>query len=413
MRTTRALSGALAAVVVLALAAGYGQFGAVAALGQVARSFGHPIGGTSIAAEAGLSGVALGGGLAILRLASLGGLPLSALGDRLGRRRTLVAWVLLGLALTMAAAASPSYWWFIAIFALGRPLLSAAAALAQVVTAEVSRPVNRARSLAIVSAGYGIGAGLNALVHSMLRGEASFRFLFLTCAVPLVAVLAVARWVPEPVIGLEEAGMVRPRFGRVAPGEGGRLLKVMGLIVATSLTSSAASSFVFVYGENIVRLSKGIESGMIIAAASTGLVGLLLGRRVADGWGRRPAIALGITGIALSAMVLYSGSKEAVVVGYLLIVLSTGFIAPAGTAYPNELFGTQMRATVAGWGIVAGVIGAAVGLVSFGLVADRWGAFEVAALVVSLPILAGLWLLTTLPETRGIELAGTLGATEG
>ena len=104
MRTTRALSGALAAVVVLALAAGYGQFGAVAALGQVARSFGHPIGGTSIAAEAGLSGVALGGGLAILRLASLGGLPLSALGDRLGRRRTLVAWVLLGLALTMAAA---------------------------------------------------------------------------------------------------------------------------------------------------------------------------------------------------------------------------------------------------------------------------------------------------------------------
>ena len=290
---------------------------------------------------------------------------------------------------------------------------AASAALAQVVTAEVSRPVNRARSLAIVSAGYGIGAGLNALVHSMLRGEASFRFLFLTCAVPLVAVLAVARWVPEPVIGLEEAGMVRPRFGRVAPGEGGRLLKVMGLIVATSLTSSAASSFVFVYGENIVRLSKGIESGMIIAAASTGLVGLLLGRRVADGWGRRPAIALGITGIALSAMVLYSGSKEAVVVGYLLIVLSTGFIAPAGTAYPNELFGTQVRATVAGWGIVAGVIGAAVGLVSFGLVADRWGAFEVAALVVSLPILAGLWLLTTLPETRGIELAGTLGATEG
>lgn len=413
MKPLRGAVAPLLAVVVLALAAGFGQFGAVAALGQVARSFGHPISGTSIAAEAGLSGVALGGGLAILRLASLIGLPLAALGDRWGRRRTLVAWVVFGLLGTMAAAASPSYWWFILIFALGRPLLSAAAALAQVVTAEISRPHERARSLAIVSAGYGIGAGLNALVHSSLRGEASFRVLFLTCAVPLVAALAVSRWVPESVVVRDARGSLRPSFGRVGNGSGGRLFRVMGLILATSLTSSAASSFVFVYGENIVHLSKGIESGMILAAALTGLLGLLLGRQVADGWGRRPSIAIGITGIALSAMVLYSGSKAAVVAGYLLTVLSTGFIAPAGTAYPNELFATNVRATVAGWGIVAGVIGAAVGLVSFGLVADRWGTFEIAAIVVSLPILASLWLLATLPETRGAELVDTAGARGG
>ena len=62
-------------VALIAFASGYGQFGAVSALGEVARAFGHPVAGTSIAAEAGMSGTVLGAGLAVLRLASLFGLP--------------------------------------------------------------------------------------------------------------------------------------------------------------------------------------------------------------------------------------------------------------------------------------------------------------------------------------------------
>jgi hypothetical protein len=38
--------------------------------------------------------------------------------------------------MTVAAAASPGYWWFVAIFACGRPLLSASNGLAQVTAAE-------------------------------------------------------------------------------------------------------------------------------------------------------------------------------------------------------------------------------------------------------------------------------------
>jgi MFS family permease len=396
--------------VIVAVAAGYGQFGAVAALGQVARAFGHPLAGSSVAAEAGLSGVALGGGLAILRLASLLGMPLTALADRLGRRPTLLAWAIAGLCLTMAAAASPSYWWFIAIFALGRPLLSAAAALAQVVTAESSAPANRARSLAIVSAGYGVGAGLNALVHTALRGEASFRVLFLTCAVPLLAVLVVATRVPEPVAPSRRRSASTIGFAQVGAGRGGRLLAVMGLIAATSMTSAAASSFVFVYAENVAHLGKGLESAMILLAAITGLVGLVVGRRLADHLGRRPAIGIGAVGIAAAALVLYSGSRMAVVAGYLFAVLATGLIAPAGTAFPNELFDTEVRATVAGYGIVAGVLGAVVGLLTFGIVADRTGSFELAAVAVAVPVVASLSLLVILPETKGAELAGTIGA---
>jgi predicted MFS family arabinose efflux permease len=116
---------AVVGVAIAAFASGFAQFGVVAALGDVARGFGQVNLGATLADQAGLSGTDLGIGLAIMRLASLGALPITGLADRFGRRRMLLVTVGLGLAMTAAAAASPSYWWFVAIFASGRPLLSA------------------------------------------------------------------------------------------------------------------------------------------------------------------------------------------------------------------------------------------------------------------------------------------------
>jgi hypothetical protein len=89
------------------MGAGAGQFGVVAALGDVARTFGRLSSGATLADQAGLSGTKLGAGLAVIRLASLGSLPLAGLADRLGRRRTILAFSAVGLAVTVASAASP------------------------------------------------------------------------------------------------------------------------------------------------------------------------------------------------------------------------------------------------------------------------------------------------------------------
>ncbi|MEI8264031.1 MAG: MFS transporter, partial [Actinomycetes bacterium] len=245
MRLPSSLTRPVLVVTVISLAAGYGQFGAVAALGDVAKSFGHVVHGASVVEQAGLSGTALGVGLAVLRLASIVGLPLAVLADRLGRKVTLITWCVVGLLATVAAAASPSYWWFVAIFALGRPFLSAAEALAQVVTAELSKPTGRAAALAFVTAGYGLGAGINALTHSALRGVVGFRGLFLTTLIPLLIVVLLAKHFPEPTRVKEIEETARPRFGSVGVGQTRKLLKVMGLIMAISAVSSPASSFVF------------------------------------------------------------------------------------------------------------------------------------------------------------------------
>jgi MFS family permease len=409
MKVPTAITRPIFVVTVISLAAGYGQFGAVAALGDVAKAFGHVVHGSSIVEQAGLSGTVLGIGLAVLRISSLGGLPLAALADRWGRKASLVLWCVIGLAATMVAAASPSYWWFVIIFALGRPFLSATAALAQVVVAELSKPQGRATALALVTAGYGLGAGINALTHSALRGIVGFRGLFLTTAIPLISVVILRNKFPEPS-DVKEVEEGRPRFGSVGEGSLGRLLKVMAVIAATSAISGPASSFVYLYAENVVHLQKGVESGMVAISALTGLTGLMLGRRVADSWGRRPAIVIGISGIAASSLVLYAGGKPAVVAGFLAGVLSTGFLAPGGSAFPNELFATDVRASVAGWGIVASVIGGVIGLMSFGIVANQTGSFEDGALAVFIALVPALAFVVALPESLGARLSGTIGA---
>src|SRR5271165_6112488 len=161
---------AVVAIAITALASGFGQFGVVAALGDVSTQLGHVAPGGTIADKVGLSGTSLGVGLAVIRLASLGSLPLIGIADRLGRRPVILVVTVSGLALTAVAAASPGYWWFVVIFALGRPLLSATNALAQVDVAEQTASADRAKAVALVAAGYGLGAGAIAIAHSLAAG---------------------------------------------------------------------------------------------------------------------------------------------------------------------------------------------------------------------------------------------------
>ena len=209
--------------VLASFASGFGQFGVVTALGSVARTFGHLVHGATLADQAGLSGTKLGVGLAIIRLASIGGLPLTAMADRVGRHRMLIVTVGLGLTATVLAAASPGYWWFVVIFACGRPLLSATNALSEVIAAEQTDTKGRAKALALVAAGYGVGAGLTAIIHSLASKSLGFRGLFLLAVVPLAHVgLAIDLVRPGELVAVDrdaEAQAFGQRHRPVSDGE--------------------------------------------------------------------------------------------------------------------------------------------------------------------------------------------------
>jgi len=403
---------AILAVATATVAAGFAQFGATTALGDVARAFGQAGEGTSLVARVGLSGTTLGVGLAIVRLASLASLPLAALADRHGRRRMLLSCVTGGLAVTALAALSPGYWWFVALFALGRPLLSATNAVAVVVAAEETETRDRAKAIALMTAGYGIGAGLTALIRGVAGGELGFRGLFALALVPLAAMPLLARRLEEPDRYQRLRAAADPALAAARPAVLGRvraelrprlrLLAVLAFSIA--FVTGPMNTFLFVYAENALGISRSSTAAMVLAAGPIGLVGLVIGRWAADRLGRRITAAGTQAVVALAGMVTYSGSRAAVAAGYLLAILAASAYAPAFGALGSELFPTSVRATMAGWLVAAGVVGAVAGLVAFGLLTDALDSFSTAAVLICAPVVLTCALFARVPETRGLEL---------
>jgi MFS family permease len=412
------------AVAWISFASGVGQFGVVSALGDVAKTFGHIANGTTVADQAGLSGTSLGLGLALIRLASLGALPLAALADRVGRRRVLLAVTSAGLAVTVLASASPGYWWFVVIFATGRPLLTAANSLCSVSAAEQTASRERAKAMSLVAAAYGLGAGVTAILHSLAGSTLGFRGICLLGVVPLATIPFVAGRLEEPDRFRVESAGVPPEtapIGEKTPESLQRRswmsailgatrkpyrnrLAVVGLIgFFLSMVTGPANTFVFLFAQNVKHLQGYVTALMVVGAGASGLAGLLVGRWAADKFGRRPTANLSMALLAGLATVTYGGSKVGLILGYTGAVGVASVFAPAAASLINELFPTQVRASVSGWLAAAGVIGAAVGLILFGTVADIGNRFAIAAAATFLPAVLVAFAFWLLPETNRLE----------
>jgi AAHS family benzoate transporter-like MFS transporter len=350
----------------------------------------------------------LGLGLAALRVASLLALPLASLADRWGRTRVLQRTVVLGLLATAAAALSPSYWFFVLCFAFARPLLSAASTVVQVITVELSSTERRITRLVIMAAGAGGGAGISAILHGLIRGPDSFRWLFSLALVPVLVIVPLLRIIPEPAQRSSDAPMAR--LGAVPRVLLGRLAIVATVAFAVGMITGPANGFTFVYGEGVLKMSPREVATVVTLSAVTGLAGLLLSHRLSKSVGRRWTVALGVVATALTSAFAYSGGRTAFIVGYMVGIGAGGLLSPALTAISTELFTHNVRATAAGWIVVFGVVGAVSGLVLFGWVGDMVHtssvtALRLPALVTFLPFLPTLLLLQRLPESSQMALS--------
>lgn len=391
----------------VALFAGFAQFGAVTSLNDVAKHFGNATSSASLKSAVGLSGSVLGLGLGLLRVASLASLPLASLADRFGRKKVLRRTMTIGLVATSLASLSPSYWFFVLCFAFARPLLSASSTIVQVITVELSTTKSRINHIVIVSAGSGIGAGLSAVLHGVIRGPNSFRWLFALGILPIFALVPFLKVVPES----HERDQSHPtaRLGAVTKSLRPRLLIVASIAFVVGVISGPANGFAFVYGEGILKLSPQFSAFIVTLSALTGLAGLLLSRAFAKKYGRRITVAVGVLATALTSTLAYSGGKMNFVLGYMLGVGAAGLMSPALTAMATELFTHSFRATAAGWILVAGVIGAVIGLGFFGLIGDAVHttsalSLRLPAILTFIPLLPVLFLLSKLPESSEMEL---------
>lgn len=394
------------AVTGLSVASGFASFGVTAALGDVATTFGESDPAQSVAALAGLTGTTVGLGLAIIRLASLAALPLAGLADRAGRRRVILGCCAGGLLMTVVTAVAPSFWWFVALFALARPLLSATNALAAVMAAEETRSVDRSKAIAMVTAGYALGAGLTALVRLVIPAALGFRGLFAMVVVPLALVPLLGRALrePPPSAGRPVGPARAPRLGAVRRGLRGRLAVLCVVHLGFGFVTGPVNTNLFWYGETVLGMSSATMALIFVTAAPTGLLGLVAGRWAADRLGRRVSAGAAMACTGIAGIVTYSGAAGGLAVGYIAGIVAAAAYAPAAGALDAELFPTSQRATAAGWVTASNIVGAVLGLVVFGLLVDVYGRFAPAAAAIGIPVVALAVLYVRVPETRGLEL---------
>lgn len=396
----------LGAVLVASVGSGIAGFTVTAIVGDVAGTFGAPGAGSELSSQIGLTGTTLGVALAAIRLASLGALPGSALADRIGRRRTLLAALAVGLGMTVAGTLAPGFWWWVAAVAVARPFLSSVNSLSGVVAAEETRVRHRSWALAGVGAAYGLGAGVVPVLRGALP-DVSWRVVTALILVPLALVPVLVRWLGEPAIyeRAQRRGVGRPPvLGSVPRGHRLRLAWLLLTMAALSLATGPGFTYVVVYAERVLGASTVVSAAIVLAAGPVGLAGLLAGRWLGDRIGRRPTAAVALVVTALGLAVAYSGALDRLVAGYLLAIGASATFGTPAAALAAEAFPTPIRATVAGWVTAAGVVGAVAGLAAFGVLADLTGGFADAARILAVAVAAGAVPLSGLPETRGLEL---------
>ncbi|WP_334144136.1 MFS transporter [Rhabdothermincola sp.] len=396
----------IAGAAIVAAAAGLSLFAPAAVLPDIAEHFGHPLSGESLADQAGLPGTVLGAGLGLIRITALAALPLAAVADRSGRRPVLLAWAALGLGLTVAAAAMPTYWWLVVVLAAARPLLTAANTVGEVLVAELTASTDRAKALALMAAAYGVGAGVVPVLRAAVPGGLGFRAVFLLAIVPLTVLPIVARLVEEPRRWRRSVEATLPRLVASAPlrrAARGRVVAMGVLVFSAAVITGPANTFLFVFAEKVLGASRALTATLVVIGGGVGFAGLLGGRALSDRVGRRPAAAGALGMLAVAAVVAYSGSTLALSVGYPLGLLAGSAFAPPALALSTELFPTSVRAAVGGWLVCAGVVGSTVGLVVVGAVAGVAG-FASAITMIALPAGAAGAVLIAIPETRLQEL---------
>lgn len=346
---------------------------------------------------------AMGNALAVSRVGVVIALAASALADRQGRRRLLLV-SFAGVAVAnLISALAPELMSFTAGQVLMRGFVNAALTLATVAAVEEAPEGARAYALSILGLAGGAGYALGVILFPLADlGPEAWRISFVISTASLLLLPSFTRHLRETerYAGLAARGVARGRLGEVFdPTYGSRF----GLLVLAAFLFGifAASSSQFT--NEYLRDERGF-SALDITVLKTvtqgipGVVGIVIGGRLAETRGRRPVAAFFVfTSVAAQMVFLLFGGVTLWLSSVAAIVLG-GIAAPASAAFSGELFPTEIRGTANGLLLVAGVVGSATGLVAAGNLADAWGVGKAVALMGVPSLIAAAVLIPRLPE---------------
>ncbi|MFM2078901.1 MAG: hypothetical protein RJA49_2791 [Actinomycetota bacterium] len=354
----------------------------------------------NFAADAfGISDRGQGLGGAIVRLGVLIALPIAVLADRLGRRRTIVLTAWLTPLFCAVGALSPNFWVLVASQTVGRPLGIALALLAGVAAAEDMPRNSRAYAVSVLamSAGLGAGVAVGALKLADL-GPDGWRLIYLLSLI----------WIPVAVSLMRRLLETR-RFEtvhRIAPPlDRRRLLLVAAVALSASLFVAPASFFQNRYLDDVRGYTGGGIAMFTLLTGTPASLGLIVGGKLADVFGRRLLILV-CTPISTACIVVgFSTHGSTMWMAALLGGFTAALAYPAYQVYRAELFPTGNRARANGIVTTTALLSGSVGILVVGWARDRGYSFGHVMALMAVGQLAAAWLAYRhYPETAHLEL---------
>ncbi len=346
---------------------------------------------------------------ASVRAASLLGVLFSMRADRSGRRKPLLAAFLLMAFGSLTTAFLPSVPAFVISQAAVRIALVAIASLAIVLIAEELTPSIRATGIGIFGLAGSLGVGLGLLLLPIAEAnENAWRVLFALATLGLLAFPLLNRFLPESRAFAPAPPI--PFHKALGMGLSRHFWPLAGVSFFVAAFSAPAFDFVLERLINDLLWETGAARFLLIVFSGLGAVGLLVGGKLADAYGRRPttilALGIGLVG-GVGFYLLDSGWFLAASI--FLATLGATMLTPSFGAHRSELFPTRVRATGNAWLTNVAIVGSIFGFAAGAMLIDRLGLpTTVAALGAGLVV--SMLLVLRLPETKGMDLARRTGS---
>jgi MFS family permease len=355
---------------------------------------------TFSADEFGVDEQAQGATLSAVRAGVLLAFAVTALADRRGRRRLLSIAAAAACVVTATGALAPNLVWLGASQTVARGLTAGVTLLLAIISAEEMPRNSRAYAVSLIIMAGALGAGMCLWALPLAdTSEGGWRILYLLPLAGLPVVAWVSRRLPET-----RRFVISPTDVPIA-GHGRRfwLLAVTGFLLASF--AAPASQFQNEFLRDDRGFSAARISLFVILTTTPGVIGIVIGGRLADERGRRVVGAVGIVSGTVLTVAMFAGWGWAMWLLAAAGTIAAALTVPSLGVYRPELFPTSLRGRAAGAIETVTLVGSAAGLLVVGSLAERWGTFTSPLALLAVPsLMAALVIVLWFPETAHREL---------
>ena len=358
--------------------------------------------------------------LAGVRVGVLLSLVIVATADRRGRRAILAFALVAGCSVTALGALAPGMVALGATQTFARAFSTVVALVIAIIAVEEMPAGARAFAVSVVTLTAGLGAGLCVLNLLYIDlADWAWRLAYLLPLLFIPVCWRLLRQMPETFRFEIHEQSIREaeRSARHTPADRSTTPSARVRIDRRRFTLLACAAFcwsMFIapaaqFLNEFLRTERGFSGAgialFVLATNTPGSIGIVLGGRLAERYGRRVIGALGVTGGVIFTVMAYLSWGWPLWLASMIAAVVGAIAVPALAVYGPELFPTELRGRANGGLQVVGVAGSSAGLLCAGWLADYVGGLgQAIALLAVGPAILVILVLSMFPETARREL---------